>query len=80
MRGGYLATDTFVRLDGIGPKIVAQLQLNKISQKELSRRLGVAHKTVWTWITGKHTPTRYYVEQMASVFGCSVEYLLGEFD
>ena len=64
----------------IGDKIRAQLAYHKMSQFDLADALGTSQTTVSFWVNDRVTPRRYYIEGMAEVFGCSVEYLLGAFD
>ncbi len=48
----------------------------KMSLEELSEKLGVERRTVYTWQqTGKIPATALI--KMSKLFGCSVDYLLG---
>ena len=69
-----------VMLTGLGDRIDAQLKLNRMTLRDLSKRTGVAWKTAWTWKKGSHNPSLYSLRLIAKAFGCSVEYLVGEFD
>lgn len=48
-----------------------------LSQKQIAIELGVSYPTVSEWESGKKTPTAKNLERLASLLGCSVDYLLG---
>lgn len=59
-------------------KIIAKLR-NKVgmSQRDLASTLGVSSGAVGMWETGKRQPDIDTIKVMASLFGVSVDYLLG---
>lgn len=50
------------------------------TQEQLAKMLGVATNTVANWETGRFEPTGSNLKKMASIFGCSIDYLLGVTD
>lgn len=52
----------------------------KLSQKYVALTLGIAAPSVSNWETGKTTPTVENLQQLSSLFGVSVDYLLGAED
>lgn len=50
---------------------------NKISQNELSNRLGVSRSTVAMWESGNSQPDSEMLKKIADVFDVSVDYLIG---
>lgn len=46
-----------------------------MSKEEFADTLGVARKTVYNWEQNGHIP-QTYLERMADLFGCSIDYLL----
>lgn len=47
-----------------------------ISQEELAQKLGVQRRTIMRWEGGGSIPSQK-VKDMAKLFGCSADYLLG---
>lgn len=58
------------------PNIEAERARKGMSQDVLAERLGVTRKTVFNWMTNGNIPTGKLIE-MADLFGCSIDYLLG---
>lgn len=50
----------------------------KLSQKYVAMSLGVAGPSVSNWESGKTLPTPDNLKRLATLFGVSVDYLLGE--
>ena len=48
-----------------------------MSKHELARRMGVTHQAVIRWEKGVSYPTAAKLLQLAEIFGCSVDELLG---
>ena len=48
-----------------------------MSKHELARRMGVTHQAVISWEKGVSYPTAAKLLQLAEIFGCSVDELLG---
>lgn len=51
-----------------------------LMQKELAEMLQVAQNTLSTWELGKYDPSIKALNQMADIFGVSVDYILGRTD
>lgn len=58
------------------PNIDAERARKGISNDVLAEKLGVTRKTVYNWIDKGNIPTSALI-QMADLFGCSIDYLLG---
>jgi transcriptional regulator with XRE-family HTH domain len=57
------------------------LRLTKgYTHQELAEMLDVAFTQIYRYETGKHDPSTMALDRMASVFGVSVDYLLGRTD
>lgn len=48
-----------------------------MTKTDLARRMGVTHQAVSSWEQGVSYPTAAKLLQMADLFGCSVDELLG---
>lgn len=46
-----------------------------MSLESLAQSLGVTRKTIYNWISAGHIP-QSYLEKMADLFNCSIDYLL----
>lgn len=49
----------------------------KMTKTDLARRMGVTRQAVSSWERGVSYPTAANLLQMAALFGCSVDELLG---
>ena len=58
------------------PNIDAERARHGMSTDDLSQRLGISRKTLYNWISNGSIPATALV-QMADIFGCTVDYLLG---
>lgn len=58
------------------PNIDAERARHGMSANELSQKLGVSRKTLYNWIANGSIPANALI-QMADIFNCSVDYLLG---
>lgn len=47
-----------------------------LTMGDLARVLGVTRRTLYRWMSQGHIP-QSYLDRMATLFGCSVDYLLG---
>lgn len=56
-----------------------RLKLN-LNQVELSKIMNVSKQTVSNWENGNRTPDVITLSQLADIFSCSVDYLLGRVD
>lgn len=59
-----------------GKRIAYLLSLKGFKQKELALRMGVTDNMPSYWVHGKRQPTLEQYAEMASIFECSVDYLL----
>lgn len=58
------------------PNIEAERVRNGFTKDELASALGVTRKTLYNWTMAGNIP-QSAVEKMASIFNCSIDYLLG---
>lgn len=58
------------------PNIDAERARHDMSLEGLAIQLGVTRKTIYNWIRNGHIP-QAYLEKMADLFQCSIDYLLG---
>lgn len=59
------------------PSIEAERARMGISKDELAKRLGIDRKTLHNWQTGKTQLPVSKVIEMAGLFNCPTDYLLG---
>lgn len=59
------------------PNINAERARSGLTLEQLSVELGVTRKTLYNWISKGDIPQGKLL-QMADLFGCSVDYLLGQ--
>ena len=48
-----------------------------MSQSELARKLSVTRSSVNAWEMGLSAPTAQYIIELANLFHCSADYILG---
>lgn len=58
------------------PNIEAERARSGMSKESLARELGVTRKTLHNWVRAGNIP-QSALERMATIFNCSVDYLLG---
>lgn len=58
------------------PNIDAERARNGLSNDALAEKLGVTRKTLYNWVTNGNIPVSKLV-QLADLFECSIDYLLG---
>ena len=56
------------------------MKANGWTQQSLADYIGVARSTVGMWVTGRNEPDNTTLSQLAELFSCSVDYLLGRTD
>ena len=61
----------------IADRIKFLREQQKITQTELSKRLGITRSSVNAWEIGISVPSTQYVVELASIFRVSTDYLLG---
>lgn len=59
------------------PNINAERARNGMTLEQLAAALGVTRKTIYNWISKGDIP-RGKLVQMAVLFNCSIDYLLGQ--
>lgn len=62
-----------------GEALDKTLKLRGYKRTEFAKEVGVAYKTVWAWINGKHNPAVYYLKKIAEVLNCDLDNLLEYF-
>lgn len=58
-------------------RIGAERARIRISQYKLAKMLGVSNRTLWAWEQDHTKISATSLAQMANIFGCSSDYLLG---
>lgn len=58
------------------PNIEAERARRNISKDSLAEQLGVSRKTLFNWMHNGNIPVSALI-QMADMFSCSIDYLLG---
>lgn len=58
------------------PNIDAERARKGLSNDRLAEELGVARKTLYNWLNNGNIPLTALI-QMADMFDCSIDYLLG---
>lgn len=61
------------------PNIESERAYLGLSQDELSEKIGITRKCYYNWQTKGSIPVSKLLE-MADLFGCSIDYLLGRSD
>lgn len=51
-------------------------ELNRMTQAELARQLGITRSSVNAWEIGISVPSTQYIVELAQTFGVSTDYLL----
>lgn len=65
------------KLDYFGEKIAQLRRSNSITQEELGKRLSVSAQAVSKWENGDSFPDLSLIAEIAEIFDCSTDYLLG---
>lgn len=61
----------------IGDRIRSLREDSGMSQAELARKLSVTRSSVNAWEMGLSAPTAQYIIELANLFRCSADYILG---
>ena len=61
---------------GIQQRLTELLAGQKITQRELARRIGRKHSTVNNWFLGKQEPTASDLARIAEITDCSLDWLV----
>ena len=59
------------------PNIDAERARKGLTLEQLANILGVTRKTVYNWLSNGDIPQHQLI-QMATLFNCSIDYLLGQ--
>ena len=66
------------QMEQVSRKIIALRREKNMTQMELADRMGVSYQAVSNWERGNSMPDISKLPQLAEVFGCSVDELLGD--
>ena len=58
-------------------RLKAQLEKNKISQRELAEKTGITEVTISRYISAQRIPKATEIVKIANILNCSCDYLLG---
>lgn len=58
-------------------RMISEMDRLGWSKNYLAQQLGVGADAVGKWMGGTVEPSAFYVKFMATLFGCSTDYLLG---
>jgi len=61
----------------IGERILANRKRLKLSQEELSEKIGTSRQIISAWENGVFTPSTQSLIKLARVFECSLDELIG---
>lgn len=61
----------------MGSNIASERVRRGLTQKQLSEELGASEATVKKWEAGERMPNGDWLLRLATLFGCSSDYLLG---
>lgn len=61
----------------VGSNIASERVRAGMTQAQLAKRLNVSESAVKSWEQFRHEPKSSNICEMATIFGCSVDYLLG---
>ena len=73
----YIRKERYLKMGYVTGRTIKELrEKRKITQKELSEKIGVSDKTVSKWETGKGLPDIGIIEELARALGVSIAELL----
>lgn len=64
-------------MESFGERLKKLRQLNGVSQVDLSKTLGVDKATVSRWEKNQYEPDQETIKKIATIFGVTIDYLLG---
>lgn len=64
-------------VQGLGERLYQHRTLKNLSQKEVAYALGISPSIVSNYESGERTPSVENLMALASLYNCSVDYLLG---
>ena len=65
-----------IDLGTVGARIVARRRKAGLTQKQLARKMRVCPQAVSKWERGRALPDILYVDELADILGCSIDWLL----
>nr|DAW95628.1 MAG TPA: Repressor protein CI [Bacteriophage sp.] len=70
----------FFYMDDTVKKILSCMKMRNITDKQLTKDIGINKSAVTDWKTGKTKSYKKYIDKIAEYLGVSVDYLLGRTD
>ena len=67
-------------MNNIGERLKYLRKKTRMSQKELSNKIGFSRFSIIAWEKGESEPRKSEIDKLASALGVSVSYLMGETD
>lgn len=67
-------------MDDTVKKILSCMKMRNITDKQLTKDIGINKSAVTDWKTGKTKSYKKYIDKIAEYLGVSVDYLLGRTD
>ena len=65
-------------MDNLGNRITDLLEVRKMTQRELARKVDISDATMSRYINNKRTPDVVICNNIAKVLGVTVDFLLGK--
>ena len=65
-------------MDNIGNRIKDLLQLRKMRQRELAKKIGITEQSISRYINNKRVPDAIVCDKIAKALGVTVDFLLGK--
>jgi len=60
---------------------IKMARINKgMTRNEVAEKIWYSPQTIYSWESGKHTPKYSTLEDLAKLFGCSLDWLIGMVD
>lgn len=57
-----------------GYRLAQRLRLKGMTYEDLSKRTGISVNTIYSYVSGKMSPTFYKVDRIARALDCSIDY------
>ena len=65
-------------MDNLGNRIKDLLKVRKMTQKELSKKVGISEQSMSRYINNKRIPDVILCDEIARILGVTVDFLLGK--
>ena len=65
-------------MDNLGNRIKDLLEVRKMTQKELSKKVGISEQSMSRYINNKRIPDVILCDKIARILGVTVDFLLGK--